>query len=58
MKRVDLIEKIAQQSLDAADLDALMEFYFDSQINFLEGLTDMELKEYAKEYAEIDTEIE
>lgn len=58
MKRDELIEKIAQQSLDAADLDALMEFYYDSQVQFLNELSNADLKEYAKEYAEIETEIE
>ena len=56
MKRSEIIEKIAQYSLDSADLDALMEFYYDSQVEFLERLSDADLKEYAKDYAEMEIE--
>lgn len=58
MDRDKLIEKLAQTALDSADLDALMEFFYDSQVSFLESLGNADLKEYAKEYADLEIDIE
>lgn len=45
----DLIEKVADNMTNAADMDSLISYFREGQIAFLEDMTDVELKEYASE---------
>lgn len=47
MKRTDLMEQLAQKWTDEADIDTLMNFFFDYQYQFLEDLDDNELLDHA-----------
>lgn len=49
MTAQELIEKVADQLTEGADLDALMAYFRDGQIAFLENMTESELKEYSSE---------
>jgi hypothetical protein len=49
LNRNKLIEDIADSATDSIDLD-LMNYYRDSQIEYMESLTDMELLEHANIY--------
>jgi hypothetical protein len=55
--RDTLIEMIAQQNLDSADMDALMDYFYEGQIAYLESLDDNELLE-AADWAGITGDIE
>lgn len=50
----NLIEKVAIKITDSADLDSLMSYFLEGQINFLESLSDDELVQYAKEFMSLD----
>lgn len=49
MNRETLIEMIAQEWTDNADLSSLMEFFYNEQVKYLDDLTDSELLEKADE---------
>lgn len=49
MTRDEMIEVLAQKWTDEMDVDALMEFFFNEQVKFLEDLTDEDLLNEAKE---------
>jgi hypothetical protein len=55
--RDTLIEMVAQQNLDNADMDALMDYFYEGQIAYLEGLDDNELLD-AADWAGITGDIE
>lgn len=55
--RDTLIEMIAQQNLDSADMDVLMDYFYEGQIAYLESLDDNELLE-AADWAGITGDIE
>lgn len=48
---------IAQQNLDSADMDVLMDYFYEGQIAYLESLDDNELLE-AADWAGITGDIE
>jgi len=50
INRNKLIEDIADSTTDSIDLKDLMNYYRDSQIEYMESLTDMELLEHADIY--------
>jgi hypothetical protein len=50
LNRNKLIEDIADSAIDSIDLKDLMNYYRDSQIEYMESLTDMELLEHADIY--------
>lgn len=58
INRDELIEKLADRTTDAADLDSLISFFRDSQIHFLSEMSDKELVEYANEFLGYDVEEE
>ena len=47
--REELIEEIANTATDDADMDALMDYFRDGQIAFLDDMTDKDLIKYANE---------
>lgn len=55
--RDTLIEMVAQQNLDNADMDTLMDYFYEGQIAYLEGLDDNELLD-AADWAGITGDIE
>lgn len=58
MSKDDLIDKIANNLTDAADLDSLMDYFREGQIRFLEDMSENELKEYANELLGYDVDDE
>lgn len=48
-KKYELIEKLAQNLTDNADLDSLMEFFYDAQFSYFENLDENELFFEAKD---------
>jgi hypothetical protein len=50
LNRNKLIEDIADSAVDSADLKDLINYYRDSQVEYMESLTDSELLEYADIY--------
>jgi len=52
--REELIEEIANKATDDADVDALMDFFRDGQIAFLDDMTDKDLIRYANENYDYD----
>ena len=48
-KRAELMDKLANQWTDNADLDCLMEFFYDAQMEYLDDLPEPELLELLKE---------
>lgn len=49
MNKQELINKLAQEWTDNADLDSLMEFFYDAQVEYLESLNDKEFAEVLEE---------
>ena len=47
--RYELMEKIANDWLDCADMKTLEEYFFNAQIEYLEDLDDDQLIEHAKD---------
>jgi hypothetical protein len=54
INRNDLIEKLSHQITDCADLDSLMSYFLEGQIDYLESMSDSDLSEYAKEFINLD----
>jgi hypothetical protein len=54
INRNDLIEKLSHQITDAADLDSLMSYFLEGQVDYLESMSDSDLSEYAKEFINLD----
>ena len=52
--REELIEEIANTATDDADMDALMDYFRDGQIAFLDDMTDKDLIRYANENYDYD----
>lgn len=50
MTKEEKILKVAQYWLDSADLDALMNAYYDNSVEYLESLTDNEFELELKDY--------
>ena len=50
LDRERLIERLASNALDGADMKSLEQFFYDEQVRFLNGLTDNELVEHAYNY--------
>jgi len=50
LNRDKLIEDIADSAVDSADLKDLINYYRDSQVEYMASLTDSELLEYADIY--------
>jgi hypothetical protein len=50
MTREEIIDKVAQYWVDSADLDALMNAYYDNSVDYLESLTDNEFESELKDY--------
>jgi len=50
MTREEIISKVAEYWLDSADLDSLMNAYYDNSVDYLESLTDNEIKIELKDY--------
>lgn len=44
-QKIDLCESLAQQITDDIDYDALLDYFYNSQLDFLSSLTDTELQE-------------
>jgi hypothetical protein len=49
MTRDELIEAVAQDMTECIDLDALVEFYYESTVHYLDSLDDDALAEEYKE---------
>ena len=56
LDRETLIEDLARYACDVIDIKALEAFYFDSQVAYLENLSEEELIEYNEDYAEFEIE--
>lgn len=54
VEKAQLIEDLAQKWADDMDMGALMEFYIDHQVEFLEDQCDADLLEYAENSDLID----
>ena len=52
--RKNIMEELAQNACDGIDLKGLLAFYYDSQIEYMEKLTDGELIEYAYSYGNFE----
>ena len=54
MSRDELIEKLAQDMTECIDLDALIEFYYESTVHYLDSLDDKALaEEYRERFEEL-----
>ena len=49
-----LLDKLAQQATDNADMDALMEFFYDDQYKYYEDMDEAELAEAMDELEDED----
>lgn len=56
--RDELIQKLADQATDSADIDSLMSYFHQGQIDFLDEMTDKDLISYANEFLGYDVEEE
>jgi len=50
LDRQKLIEEIADRACDGIDLKDLLQFYYESQYDWCDNLTNQELLEHASEY--------
>ena len=50
LDRNKLIEEIAERACDGIDLKDLLQFYYESQYDWCDALSDQELIEHASEY--------
>lgn len=53
-EREILLDKLAQQATDNADMDALMEFFYDDQYKYYEDMDEAELAEAMDELEDED----
>ena len=58
VNRDKLIEKLANQATDAADMDSMISYFYDGQVAFLEDMTDNDLIQYANDILGYDVEEE
>jgi Mg/Co/Ni transporter MgtE len=57
-ERETLLDKLAQQATDNADMDALTEFFYDDQYRYFENMDEAELAEAVAEFDEDEDESE
>lgn len=50
LNREKLIQELADSACDGIDLKDLLRFYYDSQVEWAESLSDQELVDYASDY--------
>jgi Mg/Co/Ni transporter MgtE len=55
-EREILLDKLAQQATDNADMDALMEFFYDDQYQYFENMDEAELAEAVADFDEDESE--
>lgn len=55
LDREQLIEDLANQACEYADMKTLIQFYYDEQISYFSSLTDEELLEYIEDSDERDS---
>ena len=58
LNRNKLIEKLADQITEGADLDSLEQYFREGQVAFLEDMSDKDLVDYANEYLGYNVEEE
>ena len=56
LSRTKLMEDIADRACDVISIKDLLQFYYDSQIEYMESMSEKELLEYAKETYDISEE--
>jgi hypothetical protein len=56
--RDELIEKLADTITEGADLDSLLSYFREGQIDFLESMGDADLLNYASEILGYDVKLE
>jgi hypothetical protein len=54
INRDKLIDKLADQITDAADWDALCDYFREGQYDYLNTMSDDDLTEYAKNFISLD----
>ena len=57
MTRDELIEKLANTLTDSADMDCLIDYFRQGQIDFLESMIGNDLEDYAKEVLNYEVEV-
>lgn len=57
-QRQELIEKLAENATDAADMDMLISFFYEHQYNYFEDMTDEDLLNEAVENGLTDSDEE
>lgn len=58
INRDTLIEKLAHEITDSADLDSLMSYFLEGQFDYLNSMGDSDLVEYAKDFINLDEDEE
>ena len=54
LDRNAIIDKLADQATEAADMRSLVRLYYDDQYNYFDSLTDDELYEFYQDYIDED----
>lgn len=54
--KLDIIYNVADQLADGIDLDALIDYFRDGQITYMESLTEQELIDFILEYSTYEIE--